>query len=153
MRRLVEMCCDVLHTPYRGIRKDENGKPHLVNSTLHLSLSHSYPMVACIVHAKRTCGIDIEQPRASLLRLKHKFLNPYEIETCGEDLEKLCLYWSAKETLYKVYGSSPLSFAQQLFISPISDRRLKGEVILDGMTHAYDLRFAQYGKYFLVYHV
>ena len=46
------------------------------------------------------------------------FLSEQELENTGEDLEKICIYWCAKEALYKVYGKRGLHFASQLLVEP-----------------------------------
>ena len=47
--------------------------------------------------------------------IKHKFLNPSDLKTVIT-LEDLCIYWGAKEALYKYYGKKEVLFIEHLFI-------------------------------------
>lgn len=152
-RRLIETMCREVNVDYRGIRKDEFGKPYLVDSDYHISISHSYPMVACALHPTKPCGIDIESARSQLLKIRHKFLNPQELEFCGEDLDKLCIHWAAKEALYKIYGRKRLIFAEQLAVTEITEEGIKAQVIQDSIADNYLLNYKAFLKYFLVYNV
>lgn len=152
-RTLIEQMCQSLNIPFHGIHKDEFGKPHLINSNFHVAISHSYPMIACAIHPISACGIDIESKRPQLLKIKHKFLNPKELERCGEDLEKLCLHWSAKEALYKIHGRKNLIFAEQLEIISIAEKSMEAVLIINGKTEKYILTFEYFSEYLLVYNV
>ncbi|WP_420583327.1 4'-phosphopantetheinyl transferase family protein [Reichenbachiella sp.] len=152
-RQLMAQLCEGLYIPYQGIEKDEFGKPHLINSSYQISISHSYPMVACAIHPSKPCGIDIESIRPQLLKIKHKFLNPKELSYCGDDLKKLCLHWSSKEALYKVHGRKSLIFAEQLAIQQISPNEIHAEIITDQNIKNYILNYEYFLEYFLVYNV
>lgn len=104
--------------PYAGIRKDEFGKPFLRELTHHISLSHAYPYVAVQLDKNKSVGIDIEQPTEKLLRVASRVLSMEELENVGSDVRKHCVYWCAKEALYKVYGKRGLHFAAQLLVEP-----------------------------------
>ncbi|MEO9968030.1 MAG: 4'-phosphopantetheinyl transferase superfamily protein [Reichenbachiella sp.] len=152
-RALLKTMCEQLDIPYQGIRKDDFGKPHLIDSSYHISISHSYPMVACAIHPSRSCGIDIESARPQLLKIKHKFLNPQELAVCGDDLSKLCLHWAAKETLYKIHGRKKLIFTKELAVLSITSKEIKSQIILDTHTENYILKNEYFLEYSLVYSV
>jgi 4'-phosphopantetheinyl transferase len=101
---------------YSGINKNEAGKPYFNNHTLQLSLSHSFPYVAALLHTTHAAGIDVEQPKAKLLKIAPRILNPVELDDAGNDETKLCVYWCAKESLIKVYGKKDLVFATEMSI-------------------------------------
>ena len=103
---------------YSGIHKDEFGKPFLRELTHHISLSHAYPYVAVQLDSNKSVGIDIEQPTEKLLRIAPRVLSMEELENAGSDIRKHCVYWCAKEALYKVYGKRGLHFANQLLVEP-----------------------------------
>lgn len=152
-RQLIIQMCEKLDIPYQGIEKDGFGKPHLINSDYQISISHSYPMVACAIHPSEPCGIDIESLRPQLLKIKHKFLNPKELTYCGDDLKKLCLHWSAKEALYKAYGRKNLIFAEQLSIQQISSKQIQAQITIDKDVENFILNYEYFLEYFLVYNV
>ncbi|MEO9851649.1 MAG: 4'-phosphopantetheinyl transferase superfamily protein [Reichenbachiella sp.] len=152
-RQLIREMCEQMNIAFHGIHKDEFGKPYLIDSAYHISISHSYPMVACALHPNTPCGIDIESARSQLLKIKHKFLNKEELEFCGEDLNKLCLHWSTKEALYKIYGRKRLIFAEQLAVLAIGGEEIKAQVTADRAVENYILNYEYYLEYFIVYNV
>ena len=103
---------------YKGIHKDEFGKPFLRESEQHISLSHSYPYVAAQIHPVNSVGIDIEQPKEKLLRIAPRILDAEELKDAGSNIVKHCVYWCAKEALYKIYGKRGLLFTNHLHLKP-----------------------------------
>tara|TARA_B100000902_G_scaffold384483_1_gene424702 strand:- start:1421 stop:2002 length:582 start_codon:yes stop_codon:yes gene_type:complete len=104
-RILIERMCKALNLNYQGIKKDNNGKPHLINSRYHISISHKFPYVSVIFDTKK-CGVDIERIDEKVRKIKSKFLSEDEELIVGENLKKLVEYWSMKETAYKVSGNT-----------------------------------------------
>jgi phosphopantetheinyl transferase len=127
-RALVATLLKSWSATYEGIRKDEFGKPYLSNSSYHISLTHSYPYVAAIVHRKHNVGIDLEQPKEKLLRIAPRVLSPKELEDAGNDVIKHCIYWCAKEALIKIYGKKDLILARNLHIEAFQ-RQPSGQLI------------------------
>lgn len=128
------------------LQKNSLGRPFLATSGLHVSLSHAHPFAAAAVHPSRPVGIDVEKPRAQLLRIKHKFLSQQEQELVGEDLEQLCLWWAAKEALYKLNGQPGLIFAEDMRIAPQD-----GSEVLQAWLHnqPYSLHYQWYNDLLL----
>ena len=126
------------------IVKDVYGKPHLAGSAVSISLSHSFPFAAAIIHTQQEVGIDIEKPREQLLRIQHKFLSPEERSDAKNDLQKLCVYWTAKEALYKLYGRRQLILQEQILISPFQmaeSGQLEGFLIANQVKQPYTLHY------------
>lgn len=96
------------------------GSPCLHDCPYGISLSHSFPYAAAALHLKHTPGIDIEHASDKVWRIRHKFLSEPELSHTGEDLHALCLYWAAKEALYKHLGESGVIFNRELKIAPFS---------------------------------
>ncbi len=142
-----------LNQPFNGIYKDAYGKPYLHGINYHISLANSYPYAGAIVHQEKYVGIDIEEPKETLIRIKHKFLNAVELEKVESDLGKLCMYWCAKECLYKIYGKKQLSFRENIFIDNLSleSGRLSGYTSIHGSTVHYQLHVKNLFNYYLVY--
>ena len=61
-RALIKSLLAQWNVPYRGLEKDSFGKPFLPGSSIHVSLSHSYPYVAAILHKIKKCRY---RPRAT----------------------------------------------------------------------------------------
>lgn len=117
-RVLAKMLAEKLGASFQGVTKDEHGKPFYQASSIHLSLSHSFPYVAALADKVKSVGIDVEQIKSKLLRIAPRILHLIELENAGTNETKLCVYWCAKETLVKVYGKKDLVFSQHLWISP-----------------------------------
>ena len=97
-----------------AINYDEYGKPNLDNDWF-ISISHTTEFVAIILKKDGGCGIDIEKISDKVERIKHKFLNASDLQTVISP-EDLCVYWGAKEALYKYYGKKEVLFIENLFI-------------------------------------
>jgi 4'-phosphopantetheinyl transferase len=117
-RALMKSMMEQLGHSYVGMRKDEAGKPFLKNSDYQVSLSHSYPYAAAQVHYSHPVGIDLEQPKEKLLRIASRVLSPSEEKDAGDHVTKHCIYWCAKEALYKIHGKRGLHFNSQLLLQP-----------------------------------
>lgn len=119
-RILTQRLLEEFGVPYRGIVKNEHGKPFPAMSSLQLSLSHSYPYAAAIVDREISVGIDLEQPKSKLLRVAPRVLGFAELQDAGTDLVKHCVYWCSKEALIKIHGKKNLILAENLVISPFA---------------------------------
>ncbi len=104
-----------------SISYDDLGKPHLDNEWF-ISISHSNEFVAIVLNKKTHCGVDIEKVSEKVSRIKHKFLNPLDLQNVTS-LEQLTLYWGAKEALYKYYGKKEVLFIENLFIENFSEKK------------------------------
>ncbi|MEM6845619.1 MAG: 4'-phosphopantetheinyl transferase superfamily protein [Bacteroidota bacterium] len=140
---------DENHTEFR-ISKDEKGKPYLPECTFHISLAHSFPYGTAIIHRNCPIGIDIEKPSPKLLRVKHKFLNLSESETVLDDLDKLCIYWAAKESLYKLYGRKQLSLKQNIAVQPPTNQQVFASILLEGQVTRFQLDTFRWGEFHIV---
>jgi 4'-phosphopantetheinyl transferase len=116
LKEMVEECGLL----YGGIIKDEFGKPFLKELPHHISLSNSYPYVAVQIHPEKSVGIDLEQPRPKLFSVMRRVLTDSEWLDGANNLRKLCVYWCAKEALYKIYGKRSLVFTEQILIKPFA---------------------------------
>lgn len=117
-RALIKALLHHWNIPYQGLTKDTYGKPFLVGSTMHISLSHSYPYVAAILHRHKNVGIDLEQPKEKLLKIAPRILREDELQNAGSNIVKHCIYWCAKETLIKIHGKKDLVFSKNLLVTP-----------------------------------
>jgi phosphopantetheinyl transferase (holo-ACP synthase) len=70
----------------------------------------------------------MEKPSEKIRRIAHKFLSETERTEAEDDIEKLCVYWSAKEALYKLYGRRKVIFNENLYVFPF----LKQQVQISG---------------------
>lgn len=119
-RALIKSILEDAGLEYYGLRKDEFGKPFLKKHHHHISLSHSFPYVAAQLDVSTSVGIDLEQPKEKLKIIAHRVFSPEEVADAGENIVKLCIYWCAKESLYKIYGKKNLMFTDHLKVSPFA---------------------------------
>jgi len=98
--------------------KEPSGKPILLESEHHISLSHCEGFVAAI-HGDVPVGIDVERISHRAQKIKNYFLRDEELGLLGEDNETLILAWSAKESIFKWYGKQNLGYKSQLCIRSI----------------------------------
>jgi 4'-phosphopantetheinyl transferase len=105
---------------YHGVIKDEFGKPFLKGLDYQVSISNSFPFVAAQIHPQKSVGIDLEQPRPKLLAVSKRVLTEQEWKDGANDLRKLCVYWCAKEALYKIYGKRSLIFNEHILVKPFT---------------------------------
>ncbi len=105
---------------YIDCRMDEHGKPYLVNSDTHISLSHSYDYAAVIIGKDKKVGVDIELIKHKIKSIKHKFLSDVELaqKQIGDNTNGLYVSWCAKEAIYKWHGKKGLEFKQHIHIKP-----------------------------------
>ena len=120
-----------------SILKDEHGKPFIENSSQQISLSHTMQFAAVMRSEQFNVGVDLEMVNAKVERIAHKFLREDELNAIAneEKIEKLILYWSAKEALYKLYGKGEIDFTTQLLIEPFqlqTKGELKAEIVVEG---------------------
>jgi 4'-phosphopantetheinyl transferase len=91
---------------------DEFGKPHFPDMGSHLSVSHSGDFSAAIISSRTPVGIDIEKIRDRIERVADRFLSVRESGWISNlhRLEQLHVCWGAKESLYKLHGTTDVDF-------------------------------------------
>jgi len=126
-RVLIKSLCDTFGIEYSGISKEDKGKPFLNNSYANISISHSFPIAAAMIHLKKPCGIDVEKPREKHRLVQTKFLHPSEFHY-KDKLIELCIIWCAKEVIYKIYGRKFLSLSNEIKVV-LTEGNITGEIL------------------------
>lgn len=103
--------------------KDPLGAPQLPDHPLWLSISHCRGFAAVGVSLDGPLGIDIEEMRPRILRIRKKFTGEAEEAwladvTREEDslIRFLTINWSVKEAVFKKYHKHHLGFRSAIFI-------------------------------------
>jgi phosphopantetheinyl transferase len=119
--------------PLEMIRIAKTMKPFLPGDPYHFSISHCGNFAAAIVSTAERTGIDIEMPSPKVARVRHKFLHAVEwdavlqaadipsIADIAADenmLRQITLLWSAKEAVFKWYGSGEVDFSSHIRLHP-----------------------------------
>lgn len=133
---------------------DENGKPHLKDGK-HISITHSFIFSAVIVSDSEV-GIDIEKQRRKIQRIAKKFVD-YEFNYLKESdpdyIKKLTIIWCAKESLYKLYATSGLSFKQHTLVIPfmIEDQFTNAWIDYNNHKSRYDINYLEFEGFSCAY--
>ncbi len=134
---------------------DAAGKPHLKDGN-HISITHSNKFTGIIVSDGPNVGIDIEMQREKILRIANKFTPIEEYKTLANTdalVRKLTIVWGAKESLYKIYAHSGLSFLYHIDIKDFSfeDTKTTAEILFHGDTSNYFIHFLEFEGFTCVY--
>ncbi len=84
------------------IHYHKTGKPGL-QSDLNISISHTKGFACILLSTDKEVGIDMEYLSDRVLRIKNKFLDSEEQSWC-HSTDQHILAWSAKESIFKLYG-------------------------------------------------
>ena len=115
-RVLVQMLLAQWGDAYGGIVKDRTGTPLLAGQEHYVSVSHTEGFAAAMLHRVRPAGIDIEPVRDKMTRVVGRVLSADEWTASGQQPEKLCVYWCAKEAVYKCHSGQHLSLRDHIHI-------------------------------------
>ena len=96
-----------------------------------ISISHTNGFSAIAI-SEKPAGIDIQDYRKKILSVSHKFLNESEKKIINsKSIKELTLIWSIKESIYKTYQKSDLSFKRDIEIKSFEDDFKYSSVILN----------------------
>lgn len=105
---------------YIDLKQDKNNKPYLVNFPFNVSISHSYEMAAVLLSKEKKVGVDLEKFSDKIVRVASRFLSQNELDFLDKQnyINHLYVCWSAKESLFKLYGNGGLSFSNHIHLFP-----------------------------------
>jgi len=137
------------------IENDTHGKPHLINSDLNISISHTKSYVGILIGNKHFVALDMEYLSDRVNRIANRFLSKAELNNIENKNQVLHLYqhWCAKECLIKMYGKKDIHLINELKISPFSssDSNFFGEICRADFSETYTFQYLQFDKHLLVY--
>jgi phosphopantetheinyl transferase len=138
--------------------KNEFNKPYLkIEETPYfVSITHSFDYAAIFISKNTEVGIDMEKIDPRIGRVKHKFLNTSEFSFAGtvSEIHAQTLIWSAKETLYKLYGFKELDFKANLHISPFTAKQngiILGSIQKENYHKELPISYFLWDQYFITY--
>ena len=132
-----------LHSP--------NGKPHPINNSSEISISHDRGIVG-IIKSTNPCGIDIQEITPKVIRVKSKFINENDFYWQSEKEKDLTVLWCAKETLYKINGDPNIFFKEHMIVEKSDEENiLIGKIIHPEYRKDYKLKVHFIKNYCLVY--
>ncbi len=137
---------------------DEHGKLQFKNLDYSISVTHSGLYSGVIISKKHYVGIDIEKLSDRINLLADKFLSEEEKSFLPkkEQHRYLTVLWSAKESLFKLFGKSNIIFDTNIILSPFELKNngfLKGKISIGDIERNYQLgyEFSDKEDYILVY--
>lgn len=123
---------------------NDNGKPFIQSAHFQsISISHTLNYLAIQLHKENIAGIDIETQRPALIKVQKKFLNDDEIHWAHNDLFNLCVLWTAKEALFKVFGTENISLKSHISVNAQNYPYLIGNIRINGKLHSFTLHSQQ----------
>ncbi|MDJ1479800.1 4'-phosphopantetheinyl transferase superfamily protein [Cytophagaceae bacterium YF14B1] len=140
--------------PYQGILKNWQGRPLLVEHEYYVSVSHTEKYAAAILHKSSPVGIDIEPVKEKMRRIIPRVLSLQEYEHAQDNIEKYCVYWCAKEALYKLYSQRQLSFRDQIYVENFDiyeNGTLFGTVKADTHNTSYTIFYQKITSFIVAY--
>lgn len=112
-RAVASLLSAMLGTDAPTLEHAESGKPMLKG--WQISVSHTKGYAALLLSRTHEVGIDIEYKSDRVSRIVSRFLRDDETP---QDVAGQLVYWSAKETLYKLYSEDQLAF-HDMRLAPI----------------------------------
>ncbi|MDW8287845.1 MAG: 4'-phosphopantetheinyl transferase superfamily protein, partial [Flammeovirgaceae bacterium] len=152
-RCLLKQLTQHIGIPYEGIRKDNFGKPFLLNASVEISFSHTNNMAAVIVDFQQSTGIDVEQIDEKLYKIAPRFLTNAELHQTQSSLEEIAYFWCAKEAMYKLYGKKQLTFRENLIVekSFVGEGFFQGTIVKDNFRKMIRLKGEKIDNYLVVF--
>jgi phosphopantetheinyl transferase len=129
-----------------------SGKPILKhNRYKHLSISHSRDFAAVILHEYLNVGIDIEETARDYNRIEKKYLSDLEIGQIDKNQQLHCLYWCAKEAIFKLVDDEGIEFRNQIHIIPKPENQFLARFISGERESGYELHHQFISEHCLVW--
>lgn len=91
------------------------GAPFIKNHNCHISISHSSNQIALAINRNSPIGIDLENWREQLLKVKSRFLSNKEMAIYSTP-QLMLKAWTMKESLYKVAESPGISLVDDIML-------------------------------------
>ena len=135
---------------------NEDRKPFLLDSSSHISISHSHAYTSILLSRYKKVGIDLEYMTHRISSIADRFINGDEriIGSAGRMMYHLYIHWCAKEALYKICDKKNINFKRNLTIepfTPLEEGRITGKVEnINGLDH-YELHYRKMGNYVMVW--
>lgn len=155
-RLVLKFLTERIGKTYHGSQKNQYGKPYLVDNSMYVSITNSFPFAAGIICSKAPVGIDLEYPKEKLLVLAPKFLKNEELNMVNGDLFKLCIYWCAKETLFKIYGRNKISLKENIYVAPFDlsqTSTIKGTISTENNILKYDICYNAFDHFIVCFNI
>jgi phosphopantetheinyl transferase len=143
----------MIGSPFQ-ISYNESGKPLLSHPLYnHISISHSRDFVAVLVHQHQAVGIDIEWVNRNYAPITKKYLSEIELTQVNERPLYQCLYWCAKEAIFKIVEESGVDFRKQIEVEAFHPEQdnLLARFISQNQERTYQLQHTSFNEHCMVW--
>src|SRR5450432_485629 len=112
-------------------------KPYLEDEKYHFSISHFGSFAAAIVSSDHRVGVDVEETSHTIEKIRNKFLSEHELEIAlresfksADELQRLTLLWSAKESVFKWYSLGGVNFKEHIqWVEPYFEKSSNADLL------------------------
>ncbi|HKJ40584.1 MAG TPA: 4'-phosphopantetheinyl transferase superfamily protein [Sunxiuqinia sp.] len=135
-----------------NIRYNDHGQPYITHPHYkHISISHSDTLAGIILHEEVKVGLDIESFDRNFIQVERKYLSPVELEMTQQEEKWHCLFWCAKEAVFKTAGQPGIHFTDQIAINSINPGSINAKLKTNKHEKSYRLNYFEYQRHFIVY--
>ncbi len=130
------------------------GKPILAHPVYHhISISHSHDFAAVYIHQQQSVGVDIESINRNYTSVKKRYLSETEMEQVNENQLLQCIYWCAKEALFKLVEDDGVDFRKQIQIIPFNSKQetFSARFVSGNMQKTYQLQYMIFNEHCMVW--
>lgn len=133
----------------------QTGKPVILHEIYkHISITHSRDFVAIYVHRNQEIGIDIESVNRDFDKVEKRYMSDDELRQTCQDKSLKCLYWCAKEAIFKLVKEDGIEFRQQIHITPfdhLKESQFAARFITGTKETVYHLHFLTFSDQIMVW--
>jgi phosphopantetheinyl transferase len=130
------------------------GKPLLDHPLYHhISITHSREFIAVFIHQDKEIGIDIESKNRNYAPVLKKYLSDQELCQVNDESSIPCLYWCAKEALFKMVEEQGIDFKKQFEIQLVDPSRemILARYISSQPPRTFQLNYLDLNDHYLVW--
>ena len=133
-----------------NVKYHADGKPFF-ETALHISISHTADYVAVGI-AAQDLGIDIQEIRQNIISISSRVFSVDELSLPfhASDIEKATYLWTAKESLFKMFGVKNVDFKKDLRITSLPKGKYRigeGEIKNQPNFGKYKLYFKEFDTF------
>jgi len=131
------------------------GKPILDHRQYkHISISHSRYFVVVFIHELVNVGIDIEDVTRNYNAVEKRYLSEEELIFVNKNTLLQCIYWCAKEAIFKMVPDDGVEFREQIQIIPFNpenENKTMARYSNKSQAWTYPLHFQNFSDHCLVW--
>jgi len=152
---VIRILIKLLIGPDFTLSYSETRKPILHHHQFrHISISHSRDFLTVFIHKHQQVGIDIESISRNYDPIMKRYLSDLELIQVGKNPVLKCLYWCAKEAIFKLVPDEGIEFRTQIHVSPFNpdhDDHFSARFISGEMVSSFRLNFQVFAGHGMVW--